>query len=124
MNIERDDLRQRLVVRGTGTITVDDLRAVVDYQYTQEIWDYALLYDVRGARTTLTAGELRTLATYVERLRPETRGPVAIVTTDATFFGMARMYSVFAETSGMRFTVFRTMSDADEWLTQQSRADN
>ncbi len=122
MRVERDDARQRLVATGTGTITVEDIRAVVDQQHAEGLWHYALLYDVRGARTTLVGADLRSLAAHTERLRPEARGPVAVVTADPTFFGMSRMYAVLTEPAGMRFAVFQTMSEAEQWLDQRQRA--
>ncbi len=59
------------------------------------------LQDTRGAKTTVTAAEVRDLVKRAaDMLRIVDLGPTAIVTDDDVVCGMARMYSVLAEGVG------------------------
>ena len=75
------------------------------------------MFDARQATTNLTSAEVRHL---VERMRSKavvgTLGPTALVTTNDVVFGMARMYSLMSDTFDHRFTVFRSMIEAERWL--------
>src|SRR5471030_854463 len=91
MNIERDDSRQRIIATGNGTISISDIRSVVDQQRTDGTWHYGLLYDFGDATTSVTGDEMRSLALYIKGLRPTARGPIVVVATDPSFYGVARM---------------------------------
>lgn len=118
MKIERDDARRRIVVIGTGTISIADIRSVVDQQHADGTWHYGLLYDFRDATTSITGADTRALAFHTEHGAPA-RGPVAVVATDPAFYGVARMYSMLTETAGLRFAVFRDRAQAERWLDDQ-----
>jgi len=49
-------------------------------------------------------------------LRVVDLGPTAIVTNNDVVFGMARMYSLLAESVGAAAEVFRDLESATRWL--------
>jgi len=73
------------------------------------------LWDVRNVRETPeTTDELREAAALVTRLR----GRVAIVVSTDLYFGLARMFQVFAENSGIDYQIFREIDEARDWLVK------
>jgi hypothetical protein len=119
ITVERDDARQRIIVTGIGTVSISDIRSVMEQQRADGTWHYDLLYDFCGATTTLTGADMQSLANHVGGLQPSARGPVAVATIDLVFYGVARMYSMMTETTGLRFAVFRDRPAAEHWLDEQ-----
>jgi len=78
------------------------------------------LWDVRNVRETPeTTDELREAAALVTRLRDLFQGGrVAIVVSTDLYFGLARMFQVFAENSGIDYQIFREIDEARDWLVK------
>lgn len=121
MNIKRDDVRQRIIAIGKGTISISDIRSVMDQQHADGTWHYGLLCDFCEATTSVTGADMRSLASHVEGLGPSARGPVAVATTDLVFYGVARMCSMMTETAGLRVAVFHDRLAAERWLDEQQQ---
>jgi len=78
------------------------------------------LADCCGATGLPSTSDLRTIAQEFEPLVKAGVGPVALVTGSAFVYGVARMFSVFAETVGLRVAVFPDLAEAREWLDSQT----
>ena len=92
---------------------------MIDQQDADGTWHYGLLYDFIAATTSVTEAEMQSLASHMEGLQPATRGAVAVVATNPTFFPMSRMYSLLTVMSGLRFQLFRDRQSAEYWLELQ-----
>jgi len=77
-----------------------------------------LLWDLRAVREAPeSTGELREAADFVKEMRSVFEGGrVAIVVTSDLDFGLARMFQVFAEGSGVDYQIFRDLGTARGWL--------
>jgi hypothetical protein len=117
-----DTIRQRLLTRADGLVTVEDLSAHLDAEERDRALGLPELFDARGATTNLTATDVRTLVQRAAAaLQRNPLGPTAIVATDDVVFGMARMYAILTEQVGARVEVFRDVDSANRWLQEVSR---
>ena len=112
----RDDTRRRVVIRFIGPLTADEGCQVADRHHIEQVWGYAMVYDLTGVTVVPNRNDVQRVADYVQRLveqRPH--GPIAIVAPDAALFSLARLYAAFAGPT-VRLNVFRNLTDAEEWL--------
>ena len=113
------DRNNRLLTRADGVVTFDEINAHLDLEQLNRDLDRSELIDARDATTDLMPAQVRQLVLRAaDMLRVVKLGPTAIVTTDDVLYGMARMYSVLAETVGARTEVFRDLESAARWLDQ------
>lgn len=115
----RDDENLRLVLTATGKVTEGDINAQIDRQIADGVWQYAVLYDIRGAPEF---PEMSTIFDLVALVRDRIaqygpRGPVAIV-TDRAHEQRAWMYASLTDASRMTVSYFSSMEDATAWLAQ------
>ena len=117
MSYHRDDGRRRVTVITTGTVTSEEILAMVDRQAAEGTWAYAMLYDACRVTSVATASEVRAMAHHVQMLERlhGLRGPVAVLTYQDAIYSMARMYSTV---SHQRVAIFRDPSDAERWLVE------
>ena len=114
-----DHLRGRLLTHADGIVTFHDINAHLDLEQRDRDLDRPELIDARGAITDLTPEQIRRLVQRaVNMLRVVELGPTAIVTDDDVTFGMARMYSILAESAGVAAEAFRDLESATRWLDQ------
>ena len=121
----RDDARRRITVTIVGPARLEDLTAVIERQAAEDVWQYAMLYDVRAVAAPLSVDATRRLVTLVAQLTLAhgERGPVAIVCRSIEEFGMARMYSLLAESrANLDSNVFFELADAAVWLRDRMEA--
>src|SRR5262249_7036114 len=112
-----DRLNGRLVTHVDGIVSFHDINAHLDLEQRDRELDRPELIDARGAKTDITADQVRRLVRRAsEMLKVVDLGPTAIVTTDDVFYGMARMYSVLAESVGAAADVFHDVESATRWL--------
>jgi hypothetical protein len=112
-----DRLRQRMLTQASGLVTFADVIGHLDQEERDRGLDLPELVDARGAQTDLTAEQVRRLVQRaVQLLRTIPLGPTAIVASDDTLFGMARMYSILVEQDGISVDVFRDIESAQNWL--------
>jgi hypothetical protein len=94
---ERDDARGRITITLSGSVTVEDLLAIVDRQAADQPWHYSLCYDARRITkdAASTVKEVRRVLRHVVETSAihGARGPVAIVTDSPADFAIVRMYS-------------------------------
>ena len=102
-----------------GIVSIEDLIDAIKNLYDKEptpnhLWDFT-----EAETSKLTGEQVRTLASYAKSYAPSRiGGRTAIVTTNEATFGIARMYEVFAETTGQKveIMVFRSLNEAMRWL--------
>ena len=112
-----DPIHGRLLTRADGVVTFHDINAHLDVEQRNRDLDRPELVDARGATTDLTTEQVRRLVhRAADMLRLVDLGPTAIVTTNDVLYGMARMYSVFAEGVGAAADVFHDAESAKRWL--------
>src|SRR5262245_30209861 len=91
----------RLLTVAEGVVTYDDINSHLDAETRSRDVARPELVDARLATTTITSDQVRQLSYRAARmLQSGAVGPTAIVATNDVLFGMARMYSVFAESVG------------------------
>ncbi len=116
-----DHLRGRLLTHADGIVTFHDINAHLDLEQRDRNLERLELIDARGAITDVTPEQIRRLVQRaVSLLGVVELGPTAIVTYDDVTFGMARMYSILAESAGVAAEVFRDLESATRWLDQMS----
>ena len=112
-----DRSRGRLLTHADGIISFHDINAHLDVEQREHNLDRPELIDARGARTSLTAVQIRQLVQRAANmLRVVELGPTAIVTDDDMVFGMAQLYSRLAERDGIAAEAFRDIESANRWL--------
>jgi len=119
----RDPARGWLFTTAYGLVTFLEINEHLDVEEHSRDLGQPELVDARTATTNLTADQIRRLAQRAADTASRIPlGPTAIVTTNDVVFGMARMYSAFAERARARVEVFRDMDAADVWLEGEGRS--
>jgi hypothetical protein len=79
--------------------------------------------DLREATSLPSADQLRAVTTEIARVAMTLRfGACAIITDRDGMFGMARMFSVFAENYFRAISVFRSAVEGERWLEEHRAA--
>jgi hypothetical protein len=112
------------VVHAFGHVTFQELKQIFD-----EIVAHPRL--TRGARVLVDGRfigdapcteDLRTIARELKPLVDRGVGPIAIVTARPAVYGIARMFSVFAEAMCANVSPFKSLEEARTWLETQPSA--
>lgn len=82
-----------------------------------------MLVDARDVTGAPSTAELRRIAAEMKPLIDSGMGPIAIFTDSACIYGVARMFSVFAQTMSANVSAHRSPEDAEQWLAEQLLAD-
>jgi len=116
-----DRLHRRLLTHADGVVTFHDISAHLDLEQRDHNLDRPELIDARGATTNLTREQIRLLVQRATNmLRVVDLGPTAIVTNDDVVFGIARMYTLLADSAGVAAEVFRDLDSASRWLNRMA----
>jgi len=120
VHYERDDERQRIMVRAEGPQSLEDTLAVINRQAAEGAWSYALIYDSRGAARGPTIEEVHEAIREVGRLTAKhgPRGPVAVVISNPEFFKAAKRYASLGELTALEVELFATTEAAETWLQE------
>jgi hypothetical protein len=125
-SVKLDQERGVIVLRYSGIVSVEEIQNVLDELVALPGFrnGLRLVADFRKSTTPLTGADVRELARYAER-SDAAWGTTkwALIASNDTTFGLARMY--MALTDGYRVTthVFRDPGKAERWLgleTQES----
>jgi hypothetical protein len=112
-----DPILQRMTPHADGLITYQDITRHLDDEERERALGLPELFDACGATTDITADQVRRLVQRAARTaRQAPLGPTAIVATNDTVFGMARMYSILMEPVAAPVGVFRDRDAAIRWL--------
>ena len=113
-----DPVTNRLLTTASGEVTLADLLEHIAAEGREGHLGAPELFDARQATTNLTSAHVRQLVEHMRLAAAGgTLGPTALVTANDVVFGMARMYSLMSDTFDQRFAVFRSMTEAERWLT-------
>lgn len=119
ISMDVDHARRRVYTRAWGSVTYDEVQAHLSEEARKQGLGYPELVDATGATTALTSGQIRELVRRTHALlRRGPFGPTAIAATHDVLYGMARMYEILAGDDGVSVGVFRTVADAERWLSE------
>lgn len=120
-NISTQDEGDLLIVSITGDLHAAEAVETICRHYTNGIvknviWDFT-----NGSLLNTSNGEFRTIAAAVKKTVDDgyRQGGKTVFVGNATVeYGILRMYTAIAETSGVhiRYNVFRTVEEAKEWI--------
>ena len=107
-----------MYVRAWGNVTFAECAALLDevLDDTRLVPHTRILVDAHRVSEAPSAAELRTLVRDLYPLRSLGVDAIAIYTDSAFVYGMARMFAILAEISGLRVGVFRNRTEAEWWL--------
>lgn len=106
------------VLVARGRLTLDEVRRV----HAEVLADprmvpgVRILADNREMQGAFSAGELRTIARDMVPFSERGIETIAIVCTSTLHYGVARMFSAFAEPFNLHVGVFRDYGEAEQWL--------
>lgn len=106
------------VVRASGAVTFAEVQRVIgeiDSDPRMRLHP-CVLVDARECDDVPTTPELRRIAADIGPLVKRGLGPIAIVTNSNFVYGIARMFSTFAEAVCAKVHPFRALGDAKRWL--------
>lgn len=105
-------------VHAAGKVTYDECEALLDeLQRHPRLCCGAQVYvDGRDVESTPSTSELRDIARDLGPLVERGIGPIAFVTDKTFIYGVARMFSAFAEAMGATVHAFRSEREALDWL--------
>jgi hypothetical protein len=119
---ERDDQRRLIIATITEPYSVDDVLSVIDRQATEDTWQYAMLYDLRGATHLNTEAEAQQIADHVKVMSARgARGPVAMaISANPEQF---RQGVKFAEVTRNIVTleVLLTAAQVEDWMARNAQ---
>lgn len=75
-----------------------------------------LLVDLRDSSETRTSEELRWKVIFLKTLRSQLSPYCAVVVSSPSHYGLARMFSTFAESEGIQVLVTHDIEQARLWL--------
>ena len=118
----RDDLRRLITLTVTEPYSVEDILAVIDRQAAEDIWGYAMLYDLQAATHVAADAELQQIAARVQALGAgRERGPVGmLVASVPDQFRMGMAYTRLTR-SHESVEVLLTAAQRDDWLARNAR---
>lgn len=119
ITVTRDDAKRRFTAVGEGVLTRQDITGFMAEHRVGAYRRYGLLFDLRGAEVRLSAADVRVFAEMRDPLRATEgdRGPVAIVATEPSVYGLVRMYESLAELRLLQVVRgFQSVDEAVAWL--------
>jgi hypothetical protein len=122
ISYQRDDARQRILAIGVGAFLADDVIGIFARMRSEGTWRYATVYDVRRMSGRPPISDLRRILEAASQPGPDgqARGPMAVVVTDPTLYGLACAYASLGPPGA--FEVFPDRTQAEDWLAQTSRS--
>jgi hypothetical protein len=116
--VEIDHERKRFFVIGRDPVGLSDVIALLDRQVEEGAWPYGSIHDSRLVTWMPSREDVIAIVIHIAAIVTThgPRGPVALVASSQTLFGIARMYTAIAEGSKYKASVFRNLEDASRWL--------
>lgn len=117
--MDRESVEGIAVVVAEGEFSLDELK-----RFAVEVWEAIeapeprLLWDLSGARFSLSGREIRDLAEYVKRWAPSRPLRAAFVVTRDLEYGLTRMFEAFRDAENADTSVFRDRGKALTWLAR------
>lgn len=109
-------------VHAAGKVTYDEVQAAIDelLAHPKLAPGANVLTDARDVTGTPSTAELRLIARQMRQLTDRGVQAFAIATDSTYVYGIARMFSVFAEFAGVSVAAFQDMREAQTWLASQT----
>jgi hypothetical protein len=117
---EVDAARGRVIAKVYGEVTLEQMIATIDASVRDPAFrpGFDVLSDHLGIEKVITTQQLKGVVNHLRSLSQYMSGSRwAIVTRDPASYGMMRMLSVYAEEIPMDVRVFKSMDQAEEWLS-------
>lgn len=115
-----------VVLRLTGVYETADVRAALVAALDDASCPRAasLLFDLRGSRSIArrSADEVRAMAQFLAAHADRFGRRLALLADSDAAFGLMRLGAVTVEQQGVETSVFRRLSDAEDWLAAGQRA--
>lgn len=111
------------IVNASGRVTHDETIEALDQilRHPRLTGHCGVLTDAREVSGAPTTQELRSIARALRPLHASGVPALAIVTSSTFVYGIARMFTVLAEASGLHISVFRGLDEAQHWLSDETR---
>jgi len=115
-----DHTTRRILAVATRTVTLDEYLAHVDARVAAGVLAYDQLLDMRAATFGFGTAALEPILAAIRAGRKGIpQGNTAIVAVDDPTYWFARQLCSCAELLGYRAERFRSVAEAEEWLTAQ-----
>ena len=119
--LDRDNLRRQLMARVTGVLTIyETLEFLQTARADPAVETWPLIFDTRGATTTITPEEVEAAVALVDEIRRAStisRGHVAILADDDRLYARMLLYETLLNEIGIRSVrAFRQAAAAERWL--------
>lgn len=110
------------VARAAGKVTYGEVMAFLDHlrAHPRLADARSVLVDARDVSGAPDTDELREIARALQPLLSYGLARYAVVTGSDFVYGVARMFSVFAELMDINVGAFRDMDEAKAWLVQST----
>ena len=122
VNYDRDDVRRLITATLTEPSSMADFMAVVERQATEDTWDYALLYDLRGL--TIHTDPSAALQQFIDRVQSlgagRTRGPVAALLAPRPDIVRSTVMTTQLTSGRLNFEVLLDDAQLAEWLLRSA----
>jgi hypothetical protein len=119
ITVTRDDANRRFTAVAEGVLTPDEIRGFMAEHRVGPYRRYGLLFDIRSAELLVSPAAVRGFADARDPLLETDgpRGPVAILVTEPSVYGLVRMYETLAELRNLQpIRGFHALEDAIAWL--------
>lgn len=126
MQYKRSDAKRVVVITLEGVLpTTEELLMLFERHGTEDVWHYAMLYDLRLMTGRPSFDYLREIMGKIGSLVPSSRprGPVALLTLDPIIYSACCAY-VALRRSKQKLQVFRDLDEANTWLAEQATGAN
>lgn len=104
-------------IDASGNVTYDECTRILEelVGHPQLRADSRVFVDGRTVTKVPNTQELRALAQALAPLAERGVHQMGILTASAFVYGVARMFSVFAELADVKVSVFKEMDEAERW---------
>lgn len=113
-----------IITQAQAGVSIDEMRSHMSTvsSHPDIHPDFSHLFDLREAKNiNFNTNEVKQLAEFSYFDDSSKR---AIVASSDLYYGMARMYEIFKESSSANIRVFRTYEEAKEWIGLQEQNDS
>ncbi len=114
--LARDETAKRIVAIGEGEFRAGEVIQVLAELRDAGAWTYGMLFDCRRMSGATTVADVKPINEVTASL-DEPRGPIAIIATDPHLYSMACAYAALPNSGTV--AVFRSPTEADQWLASQ-----
>ena len=119
LTIDIDRERNLTVIKLVGIVAFDELQESMLEYYKDGHTDLIMvdLTEAKGQGKTYSHDRLYQFASVVENFRKNCQtAKTALVASEDLYFGLCRILEAYRNTSNIKYSTFRTMDEAVEWI--------